>query len=89
MSAVHTNLLGSIHSYTRSHTPWLLDETRITDGVTVTGHKFGWRLFHYISGGGLRAFGRSVRQEEADAKRNRFLMWSGVFAVVWLLLWIF
>lgn len=89
MSAVHTNLLDSIHSYTRSHTPWLLDEHRMADGVTATGHRFGWRLFHYIAGGGLKAFGRSVRQEESDVKRNRFLIWAGVFAVLWLLLWIF
>jgi hypothetical protein len=89
MSSIHTNILGSIHSYTRSHTPWLLDENRSAFGQTSSGHKFGWRLFHYIAGGGMRAFGRSVRQEEADYKRNRFLIGAGVFAVVWLLLWIF
>ena len=88
MSGLHTNLLDSIHSYTRSHTPWLLDENREARGETSNGHKFGWRLFHYIAGGGLRAFGRSVRQEEIDARHNSFLAWAGVFAVVWLVLWI-
>ena len=89
MSVIHTTILDSIHSYTRSHTPWVLDENRMAKGQTSYGFKFGWRLFHYISGGGMQAFGRSVRQEEADFKRNRFLVWSGVFAVVWLVLWLF
>ncbi|MBQ4385355.1 MAG: hypothetical protein II823_05480 [Kiritimatiellae bacterium] len=89
MSVVHTTILDSIHSYTRSHTPWVLDENRLAKGQTSTGCKFGWRLFHYISGGGMQAFGRSVRQEEIDLKRNRFLIGAGVFAFVWLMLWIF
>lgn len=88
MSHIHTNILDSIHSYTRSHTPWLLDENREASGQTSKGHKFGWRLFHYISGGGLKAFGRSVRQEELELRRNRFLIGAGVFAIVWFLIWI-
>ena len=89
MSAIHTSIAGSLHSYTRSHTPWLFDENREAKGETSSGKKFGWRLFHYIAGGGMRTFGRSVQQEEADAKRNRFLLWSGVFAVIWFLLLVF
>ena len=89
MSVVHTTILDSIHSYTRSHTPWVLDENRMAKGQTSSGFKFGWRLFHYISGGGMQAFGRSVRQEEADIKQMRFLISAGAFGVVWLLLWIF
>lgn len=89
MSSIHTNIVGSIHSYTRSHVPWTLDENRDACGETASGLKFGWRLFHYISGGGMRAFGRSVRQEEADIKRNRFLVFAGLFALMWLLLLVF
>ena len=86
MSSIHTSTVGMAHEYTRSTTPWLLDENRDASGETMGGRKFGWRLFHYISGGGMRAFGRSVRQEETDRKRNRFLVAAGVFAAVWLAL---
>jgi hypothetical protein len=66
--------------------PWRIDENRRAGAVTSRGKKFGWRLFHYLSGGGLRAFGRSVQQEEADVKRMRFLIASGVFGLIWLAL---
>jgi len=89
MSAIHTSTLGSVHEYTRSTTPWLLDENREASGETSDGKKFGWRLFHYISGGGMGAFGRSVKQEELDRKRNRFLVAAGVFGAIWLALLIF
>ncbi len=77
MSAIHTSTVASAHEYTRSSTPWLIDESR---------DAFVGRLFHYLSGGGMRALGRSVAQEETDRKRNRFLIASGVFAAVWLAL---
>lgn len=86
MSAIHTRALGTAHEYTRSNTPWLLDENHEACGETTDGKKFGWRLFHYLSGGGMRAFGRSVRQEEIDLRRNRFLAAAGVFALLWLAL---
>lgn len=86
MSGIHTTIVGDAHAYTRSRTPWLLDENREARGETTNGKKFGWKLFHYIAGGGMRAFGRSVRQEEIDAKQNRFLVAAGVFGAVWLAL---
>ena len=86
MSAIHTSTVGTAHEYTRSPTPWLHGENREACGETTYGRKFGWRLFHYLSGGGMRAFGRSVRQEEVDRRRNRFLVVSGVLAVLWLAL---
>ena len=89
MSAIHTSIVGDAHAYTRSKVPWRLDTYRDAHGETSKGERFGWRLFHYISGGGMQAFGRSVRQEETDLKRNRFLIGAGVFAFVWLMLWIF
>ena len=47
------------------------------------------KLFHYISGGGMRTFGRTVQQEELNARQNRFLVAAGVAAALWLalLLW--
>jgi hypothetical protein len=50
--------------------------------------KFGWKLFHYLSGGGMKAFGRTLAQEEADWKRTRFLVGAAVFAVAWLFFWL-
>ena len=49
----------------------------------------GWKLFHYISGGGMRTFGRTVQQEELNARQNRFLAAAGIAAALWLalLLW--
>ena len=50
---------------------------------------FGWKLYHYISGGGMRTFGRTVQQEELNAKQNRFLLAAAAAAALWLalLLW--
>ena len=79
-------MVDDAHAYTRSRTPWRLEVNREARGETTNGKKFGWKLFHYISGGGMRAFGRSVAQEEVDAKQNRFLVAAGVFAALWLAL---
>lgn len=81
---IPTSIVRDSHAYTRSRVPWRIEENRSASGETSGGRKFGWRLFHYLSGGGSRAFGRSVQQEEADAKRTRFLVASGVFGVLWL-----
>ena len=86
MSGIHTTFVGDAHGYTRSRIPWQMDENRSAAGETSRGRKFGWRLFHYLSGGGMRAIGRSVRQVEADARRNRFLAAAGAVAAVWLVL---
>ncbi|MBO7482790.1 MAG: hypothetical protein J6U17_02740 [Kiritimatiellae bacterium] len=88
MSAIHISVRGDAHEYTRSRTPWLLGANREAKGETTTGKKFGWKLFHYISGGGMKSFGRTVQQEEADAKRARFLAASAAIGAVWLFYWI-
>lgn len=82
-SVFHTSVVRPAHAYTRSRLPWLMDVDTDADGETATGKKFGWKLFHYISGGGIRSFGRTVEQEEMDAKRTRFLASCSVAAVVW------
>lgn len=88
MSRLSTSIVRDAHAYTRSRTPWLLDSRKAAREETTPNDKFGWRLFHYLSGGGLRAFGRTVAQEEADAKRTRFLVRAGLVALVWLYFWI-
>jgi len=79
MSGIHTSLLSHAHAYTRSKTPWLLSEHKSVYG----------KLIHYLSGGGMRTFGRTIRQEEAHRKHARFFFVSAVLAVLWLVFYIF
>ena len=88
MGGIHITIVGDAHEYTRSRTPWRLEVNRDARGETTTGKKFGWKLFHYISGGGMRTFGRTVEQEEADERRGRFLAASAAVAAAWLFFWL-
>jgi hypothetical protein len=89
MSNIHTSLVGTLHSYTQSKVPWRLDEYREAQCVTTKGKRFGWKLFHYLSGGGMRTFGRTVQQEELGARQTRFLVVAGLLAALWLVLLVF
>ena len=84
-----TSLVRDAHPYTRSKLPWKLESDRNVHGENSKGVRFGWKLFHYISGGGMRTFGRTVQQEELNARQNRFLVVAGAAAALWLalLLW--
>lgn len=73
--SVHLTPIGSRHEYTRSRTPWILSDYRGVYG----------KLLHYISGGGMRAFGRTVRQEEARRRQGRFLLVAALLDAAWLL----
>lgn len=77
-AAIHVHAVKDAHSYTRSRVPWRLED----DPKSPEAEK----LYHYLSGGGSRSFGRSVKQEEADHKRNCFLIGASIFALVWLVL---
>ena len=81
-------VLGDGRPYTRYKAPWRIDAYKDAKGETSQGVRFGWRLFHYLSGGGMRVFGRTIKQEEADLKRTRFLVAVGIFAIIWFLIWI-
>ena len=85
MGRIVTSLVRDSHAYTRSKVPWRLDQNRSAYGETSKGTRFGWKLFHYISGGGMMAFGRTVRQEERDVRQNRFFAVFALLAVLWLL----
>jgi len=78
MSALHTSIVRHAHSYTRSKSPWILEEHRSVYG----------KLIHYLSGGGMRTFGRTIRQEETRLKQRRFAMAAGALAVGWLILYL-
>jgi len=79
MSGIHTSVVTDAHVYTRSRSPWIID-----------GHKpVCGNLMKYIAGGGMVAFGRTVRQEEVRMRRIRFLVGSSAVAAVWLLFLVF
>lgn len=73
MGRVHTSVVGDAHSYTRSKSPWILEDHRSVYG----------RLIHYLSGGGMRTFGRTVRQEEMLIRQRRFVAVASVLGVLW------
>ena len=79
MGAIHTSVVTDAHAYTRSRSPWIMAEH-----TSVYG-----KLIHYIAGGGMVAFGRTVRQEEVCRRRKRFLVGSAAVGVAWLLFLIF
>ena len=74
--SMRTALLREAHAYTKSDTPWLVET-------------YGKKLFRYLSGGGMGALGRSVQQEEADARARKFLTAAAVLGVIWLALLLF
>ena len=89
MSGIHFDTVRSVHGYTRSEVPWQVDENRDVHGQTATGRKFGWKLFHYLSGGGMRNIGRGVREVERDWRQTRVLVVAGIVAAVWIVVLVF
>ena len=79
MERVHTEIIGDAHAYTRSDVPWAMSTSK-------TARE---RLKNYISGGGMRIFGRTVRQEEVRRRQLRCLAVSAALAVLWILLLVF
>ena len=79
MAAIHTSVVTDAHAYTRSQTPWILPEHRSVYG----------KLINYLAGGGMGAFGRTVRQEEVRRRQRRFLVVAAFLACAWLLFLIF
>jgi len=79
MSSVHTSIVGAAHPYTRSESPWIIGEY----------HSVYGKLIHYISGGGMRTFGRTVKQEEVRRRQRRFLIAAGCLVAVWLVFYLY
>lgn len=86
MTRISASMFTDARAYTRSKAPWVMDGYRPGEIETASGLRFGRKLLHYISGGGMRSFGRSVEQEERDIKRRRFLSLAAVLAAAWLAL---
>jgi len=78
MSAVHTSIVTPAHGYTRTKTPWILDSESDEGG----------RLAHYLSGGGMRTFGRTLQQELARIRHRRFWVVASVLAALWLVFYL-
>lgn len=79
MSGIHTEVVSSAHAYTRSDSPWIMDRHASAYG----------KLIHYLSGGGMRTFGRTVQQEEARRRQRRFWIEFAILSTVWLVLLVF
>lgn len=79
MGRVFPEPVEDAHAYTRSDVPW---------SMSVGTSPYD-RMIKYLSGGGMRTFGRTVRQEEARRRQWRFLAVTAVLAGLWLVFWIF
>ena len=79
MGRVSTEIVGDAHAYTRSDVPWSISTAKSARG----------KLIDYISGGGMRTFGRTVRQDEVRRRQLRFLAVAAVLAAVWVFLLVF
>lgn len=83
-----TNFKCDSHSYTRSPEPWCVDvEEETYNSVSPAGRK-RWKLFHYLSGGGFRMFGRTLEQDIRSRRQTRFLILAAGMFLVWFVLWI-
>ena len=74
MKSVKASFVESAHAYTRSDVPWAIN-------VGETAYA---KMISYISGGGMRTFGRTVRQEEVRRRQRRFVVVFSVVAALWL-----
>jgi len=87
MSGIHTVTVQSVHAYTRSEIPWEMDTNGNVPSGAVKSRKFGWRLFHYISSGGMRTFGRTVKQMERERRQHRFVVLLVLLWLAWAVLY--
>lgn len=84
MAALRTALVKRRHAYTSADIPWALDVDATGDADDVLRHG-RWRLFHYLSGGGMRAFGRPSGRELQLRRQTRFLWTSAALAILWVI----
>jgi hypothetical protein len=83
MAALRTSLVKRRHAYTGVDIPWQIDVERpLLDTPGACRSKR--RLFHYLSGGGLRAFGRPSGHALMAYRQTRFLWAAAVLGVLWL-----
>ncbi len=88
MSAVHTSLVTKDHAWTGEDVPWDLDTDVAPTPEASEAERVRWRLFRYLSGGGLSACGSSSARALVIRRQGRFLVFAGVLAVLWIIFWI-
>ena len=88
MAAVRTSLVTKDHAWTGEDVPWKLDTEDVPDPATSELDRGRWRLFRYLSGGGLSACGSSSARARAIRRLGRFLAFAGFLGVLWILFWI-
>lgn len=88
MAALRTSLVKRNHAWTGVDVPWYIDVEGAPGVLDSVDAKKNWRLFHYLSGGGLSAFGTSSERILVERRQARFLRIACVLAVLWLAFWI-
>lgn len=73
MKALSASPVEDAHAYTRLDLPWVM-----TVGETAYG-----KMINYLSGGGMKTFGRTVQQERARRRQRAFLAVSAVVIALW------
>jgi len=84
MAALRTSLVKRRHAWTAEDQPWDIDVEDESVAALPVAHRAGWRLFHYLSGGGMRAFAKSSLRGRASRRQTRFLRLVAVLAALWL-----
>ena len=87
MAAVRTSLVTRNHAWTGADVPWSLDTDGVPDLGATEAERVHWRLFHYLSGGGLSACGSSSACALTYRRQCRFLVVAGLLAVLWIIFW--
>ena len=88
MSAVRTSLVTKDHAWTGADVPWNLDTDVVPPVDASETARKNWRLFHYLSGGGISACGSSNERALMDRRQGRFLVFAGILGVLWIIFWI-
>lgn len=85
MAALRTALVKRRHAYTSVAIPWSMDVEEFSKSGGNDGCLRRLRLFRYLSGGGMRAFGRPSGRELLMRRQTRFLWVAGALAVCWII----
>jgi hypothetical protein len=85
MAALRTALVKRRHAYTGADIPWRMDADHPSEDLSPDSRRARWRLFHYLSGGGMRAFGRPSGREVLRRRQGRFLWVTSAVAALWTL----
>lgn len=84
MSPIRTTLVRKRHPWTGEDLPWNIDVEDSSVAALPADRRAGWRLFHYLSGGGIRAFAGSAMREIVSRRQTRFLWCVAALSVLWL-----